>query len=295
MSDLDNIDSMFASQTVKRKEEFNVNDWSDKKNQKRTEAYSTIDRMTDEVVNDENKFKQYLDLQSKFDTLSSNNILLLLAQKPDATNIIDASKKPKNVYVKKNEKSFTILVADGEYQRDDGSVGVNYDARSYFDISQLKMRSIPPKVPTVKNAIFSLINYSPINIKLSDDIDKPFAYNESKDTLYLNRNMKLENMVVYLSNEIAHAEMSQNSPNYKRENSEFHANCVAYLFCKRFDIDTNNYKFDFSDVPDMYKDLDTQDIKADLSKISNTYKAMGNRCRQNLFHLENKNKSNPER
>lgn len=57
------------------------------------------------------KYKEYLDVMSRFHNYSSNNIGLILLQKPDASRVagFNAWKKEFNRFVSKGEKGIAIL------------------------------------------------------------------------------------------------------------------------------------------------------------------------------------------
>ena len=68
---------------------FDKEEWVQQKKAEREKAYETIDQMAELMVTDGEHVKNYLDLQSRFPRYSVGNILLVSAQKPDATRIGD--------------------------------------------------------------------------------------------------------------------------------------------------------------------------------------------------------------
>jgi len=132
---MDNLDNLFDNQ--KTEPTFDVNEWAQNKNEKRTRAYETISNTSMKIGSDSQMFQKYLDIQSQFDVYSSNNVILILSQKPEATMIKDsATWRKSKTYIKKGEKRFTILEPGKKYQRDDGTMSISYNPKTVFDISQ---------------------------------------------------------------------------------------------------------------------------------------------------------------
>ena len=50
----------------------------------RARCYEMSEQMTEAVASDGTVFQQYLDTQSRFERYTANNVLLVMAQKPDA-------------------------------------------------------------------------------------------------------------------------------------------------------------------------------------------------------------------
>ena len=116
---------------------FDKAEWAAQKQAQRNEAYGLIDTTCAEMEVNGDAFRQYLDVQGRFDRYSVNNAILVSAQKPEATQLKDYSSwKQSRVYVDKDAQKVTILEPGKEYNRDDGSKAVSYNAKVVYDISQ---------------------------------------------------------------------------------------------------------------------------------------------------------------
>ena len=88
MNDFDEImANANGSNTTKEKKPFDKSAWIEKKQQERQEVYDLMDKMADEVKTDLNKYKQYLDVQGRFDKYSVGNALVITASNPNATQL----------------------------------------------------------------------------------------------------------------------------------------------------------------------------------------------------------------
>jgi hypothetical protein len=150
---------------------FDKEAWKKQKQEQREMVYSMIENTAEDVARDGVKFQSYLDVQSRFDYYSVANALLILAQKPDATRIADFDTwKEQGAYIRKKETGFYILEPGDEYRRDDGTVGISYNLKKMFDISQTgdSRKRETPTYPDDRTRIKALMDHAPVPICISD-------------------------------------------------------------------------------------------------------------------------------
>lgn len=141
---MSNLDDIFDAPKEKQEQPqpFDKAAWAEKKNAEREAVYALIDETADGVRADGGKLQTYLDVQSRFERYSVGNALLIAAQMSEATRLGDFDYwKDNNASIKKNERSMRILDPGNEYTRKDGSIGVSYNVKKVFDISQLHQRT----------------------------------------------------------------------------------------------------------------------------------------------------------
>ena len=109
---------------------FDKAEWAAQKQAQRKEAYELIDNTCAEMMISGDSFRQYLDVQGRFDRYSVANAILVSAQMPEATQLKDYNTwKKSRVYVNKDEQKVVILEPSKEYTRDDGTEGISYNAK----------------------------------------------------------------------------------------------------------------------------------------------------------------------
>ena len=109
---------------------FDKEEWAAAKQAQRKEAYELIDNTCSEMMASGDSFRQYLDVQGRFDRYSVANAILVSAQMPEATQLKEYSKwKANRVYVNKDAQKIIILEPSKEYTREDGTKGVSYNAK----------------------------------------------------------------------------------------------------------------------------------------------------------------------
>lgn len=134
---MSNFDDIFES--VPQTDEFDKEAWAAKKKAERDEVYALADATAETICTDGSKFRDYLDVQAAFRNYSATNALLILATKPDARRLGDKDFwRDQGVYIKRQEfgRPIKIVESNGEYTRDDGSIGVSYNIKRVYDISQ---------------------------------------------------------------------------------------------------------------------------------------------------------------
>lgn len=137
-----NYDDIFNASAQKGTEDksfvsFNKEEWAAQKKQERESAFAMIDETAQRMANDGGLFQSYLDVQARFDRYSVGNAVLITAQKADATQLSDFKGwKNNGVFIKKGESGIVLLEPGEEYTKEDGTVGVSYNSKKVFDISQ---------------------------------------------------------------------------------------------------------------------------------------------------------------
>ena len=143
---MSNFDDIFES--APQTDEFDKEAWAAKKKAERDEVYALADATAEAVCADGGKFRDYLDVQAAFRNYSATNALLILATKPDARRLGDKDFwRDQGVYIKRQEfgRPIKIVESNGEYTRDDGSIGVSYNIKRVYDISQTTARTRAPQ------------------------------------------------------------------------------------------------------------------------------------------------------
>ena len=252
---------------------FDKEEWVQQKKAERVQAFETIDQMASLMTLSGDHIQQYLDLQSRFPRYSVGNILLLSAQKPEANRVGDFKFwKESGAFIKQGETGIVILEPGNEYTKEDGSVGVAYNAKRVFDISQTTAKI--PDEPQVHRderlLIKALIYNAPCEIRLDDSKDYSAGlaavYDPNDRTIYVERGHDAGELFQDIAQELAHAHMDSAAEkgSYNREQNVFTAFCVSYMICKRNGFDTKEYVFE---IPESFKEMDSRGIRAELGKM----------------------------
>ena len=246
---------------------FDKAEWAAQKQAERKEAYALIDATCSEMAAGGDSFRQYLDVQGRFDRYSVNNAILVSAQKPDAAQLKDKGAwKANRVYVDKDAQKITILEPSKEYTRDDGTKAVSYNAKAVYDISETsaKSRQEAPEPKSMRELVSAMLDASPVPFQPVDDLELPAFYDSEQQTIFVRTDLNEEQLFVSMSKEVA-AAVFDFKHNESRGDSEFKAYCVAYMVSSRYGVDTRGFRFD--NLPKEYAEMETQDFKGELGSM----------------------------
>ena len=246
---------------------FNKEEWAAQKQEQRKEAYGLIDNTCSEMMADGDSFRQYLDVQGHFDRYSVNNAILVSAQMPEATQLKDyGSWKQSRAYVDKDAQKVTILEPGKEYEREDGSKAVGYNAKIVYDISQTsaKDRQQPQEAKTMRELVSAMIDASPVSFVPVDDLELPAFYDSAQHTIFIKTGLSEEQLFVSMAKEVS-AAVFDFKHKESRDASEFKSFCVAYMVSSRYGVDTKGFSFD--KLPKEFEGMETQEFKGELGSM----------------------------
>ena len=246
---------------------FNKEEWAAQKQEQRKEAYGLIDNTCSEMMANGDSFRQYLDVQGHFDRYSVNNAILVSAQMPEATQLKDyGSWKQSRVYVDKDAQKVTILEPGKEYQRDDGSKAVGYNAKVVYDVSQTsaKDRQQPQEQKNMRELVSAMIDASPVSFVPVDDLELPAFYDSSQQTIFIKTGLSEEQLFVSMAKEVS-AAVFDCKHKESRDDSDFKSFCVAYMVSSRYGVDTKGFNFD--KLPKEFEGMETQAFKGELGSM----------------------------
>ncbi len=246
---------------------FNKEEWAAQKQEQRKAAYELIDTTCEKMMADGGAFQQYLDVQGHFDRYSVNNAILVSAQMPEATQLKDyGSWKQSRAYVDKDAQKVTILEPGKEYEREDGSKAVGYNAKVVYDISQTsaKDRQQPQEAKTMRELVSAMIDASPVSFVPVDDLELPAFYDSAQQTIFIKTGLNEEQLFVSMAKEVS-AAVFDCKHKESRDASDFKSFCVAYMVSSRYGVDTKGFRFD--NLPKEFAGMETQEFKGQLGSM----------------------------
>ena len=246
---------------------FDKAEWAAQKQAQRQEAYELIDNTCSEMMADGESFRQYLDVQGRFDRYSVANAVLVSAQMPEATQLKDYNAwKQSRVYVNKEAQKIVILEPSKEYTRDDGTKAVGYNAKVVYDISETsaKDRQQAQEPKTMRELVSAMIDASPVPFVPVADLEIPAYYDSKQQTIFIKTGLTEEQLFVSMAKEVS-AAVFDFKHNESRDASDFKSFCVAYMVSTRYGVDTRGFSFDR--LPREFSEMDTQVFKGELGSM----------------------------
>ena len=274
-------------------------EYAEKKKAEKERVYQMVDDTAMQIVNDPEKFRAFLDTQSRMDRYSAANALLIFNQLPEATQLKDFDDWGKdNVKIVKGAKSISIL-EPVEYARQDGTTGISYNVKKMFDVSQTNGRQTPAVSVNrdPKALITTMLDACPVEVEATNELPYPNMaafYNNEKQTLYVKRNVGDSVAVAQcVAQELGHAQLSINSDTYSRRDMGFQAVCIGYMLCKKYGVDTQNFAIDR--IPESLKEKEPKEIRAELSKTRNAMSEINSRISEELYRKKQERSKEYER
>lgn len=272
---MNSFDDIFDGQAAVKNhnaQSFDKGAWAQKKQAERKAVYALADATTESVSTDGVRFRDFLDVQTRFDRYSATNALLILAQMPQATQLKDFDGwRDAGVYIKKQSKgkSISILEPGHKYRREDGSWATSYNVKKVFDISQTTARAGAQPTVSVDNRLLlrALISSPPVPIQTVDTLPNNMGalYDHDQQVIFVRRGMTADVIFRSVSKELAHAQIAVMSDGYSRDNAAFAAYSVSYILCKKNGIDVSGYNF--SQLPNDFRGADPQSVRSTLTQI----------------------------
>ena len=282
-----------------RREQLSPQEWAEKKQLEKESVYQLIDSTAEEISENPDKLKAFLDVQARMDKYSSANALLIYSQLPEATRLKDfAGWGEDNVRVKKGAKSISIL-EPVEYTKSDGSQGISYNVKKMFDVSQTNGKKQP--APTLnrdtEDIVAVMVDTSPVNVELSDEMPQPGMgafYKNEDQTLYIQRGFDDSvKLVQNIAQELAFAQLSIQSDSYSRREMGFKAVCVGYMVCKKLGVETKS--FAVNRIPADWKDMDAKAVRSELSQMRSALGEIATRVYDELYRQKQERTKDRER
>lgn len=297
---MNNLDDLFDVQPKEGfgNEPFDVDAWAAKKQAERQDAYNTAEAAALEISTDGDKFRNYLDVKARFIQHSATNALIIYAVSPQATEIRDFNGwKDLGASIKRDQKAIPILEPGDTYTREDGSIGTSWNVRKVFNISQTtaRVRQRLPQRYDDRTLLTAMIGKSPVQVTGVDELPDNMGayYDHEQQVIFVRRGMEAHDIFRSLSKEIAHAELAGTNPDYNRRDAGFSAYCISYVIGKRYGIDVSAY--DFSRMPESFREADPKDIRAVLNEIGDVAKDVTGRMHRELEKAKAPRTSDKER
>ena len=146
-------------------------------------------------------------------------------------------------------------------------MGVNYNVKRVFDISQTSSKVKPARVQhDMRLLLKAMLNNAPCPVEISEKVPDGVGalYNDQERKIYVRQGMDGPDIFRCLAQELSHAHMDRDD-NYTRSRHAFTAYCSAYTLCSRYGVDTKN--FSFKTIPETMGNMESQDVRNELAKI----------------------------
>ena len=274
-------------------------EYAQKKQAEREGVYMLVDIAASEITQSPENFRIFLNAQSQMDRYSTANALLIYKQFPRATQLKEFSDwAAENVRVSKGEKSILIL-EPSEYVKRDGSQGIGFQVKKVFDVLQTnsRKRTIQQRLASPRELVEAMLGASPVSVQMVDGFSNPdreVFYSTQDQALFLKKELAFDVAFCQnLSRELGRASLPPLAAGENRKGQDFQAECVGYLFCRKYGIDTR--RFAVGQIPEDWKQLDARALRGKLSEIRSAFTELHSRTFENLYRIRQERQMTQER
>ena len=267
------------------KNNYDVEAYKKRKREQKVSAYKMIDEALEELKGNPNAIQNYLDMQSRFDSYSPRNALLINKQCPNAMQL--KTRKDwldlKTSFINSKPNIITILEPSDPHEID-GRMVTYYNAKDMIDVSETNLK------PYVRNydkklILQALLHECPVAVKVVDNLESGnlCECNTDDKVLYVSRNEVNEQYIKSVATELAKINLYEN--NQEIDNDK--ADCIGYMICKKYGIETQVESLD--KLSNKFSNMEKQDIANDLTSMKEVLQDMNNHIGQ---YLDDKKKEN---
>jgi antirestriction protein ArdC len=245
------------------------------------------------------RYLHYLRAMSQFHHYSARNVLLILLQNPDATQVAGYTTWQRNFHrqVKHGEKGLVILgytpikrQVDVPQKDSLGNLVMNSDGTLatqrqtkvipsfkpmyVFDVSQTDGEPLPQLVTTLSTSVEryqefveTLISLSSCPVSFEDVPHGAHGYfSPAEQKIVVQKDMSESQTIKTLVHEIAHSRMhNENEPNLTYNREEVEAESMAFVVCNHLGIDTSDYSFPY--IATWASGKEVKELQASLDRI----------------------------
>lgn len=271
---MSDIYDMLENGQRQKSQRYTIEEYKQLKKEEKNQVFQIANEQLEQVLGSQEQFQRYLDIQSRMDRYSATNVLLIMRQRPDTSQLKDYEGwLQAGTRVNRGEKSITILEPYA-YQKSDGSTGTGYNVKKVFDISQTSMPNILKKErPTQQQVLKALVRSAPVPVKADDGENcqgKNIHYDEGSMTVYIRRGLTADEFFNSLSETLANVRLDNGAADSKYQDV---GKTVTYMLARAFDFPCDRIK-----IPQLYQQLDQKEVRKELNRARTIFSQMKSEC-----------------
>lgn len=235
---------------------------AEEKKQEVDTLLSLLDEGVKNFKSDPEKFKALLKMQALFRGYSFRNLMLIQAQKPNASYVASFKRwKELDRSVRKGEKALRVLAPRFVMEKDettglDKQKLVGYISCPVFDVSQTEGEPLPIdeiRLQLNGESDEAEIIFAWVKLLAEEDdcpVEVAFAngangyYSPSSHRIVIDPKLSVNHRAKTMVHEYVHAQLHRHNP-CTEEEGECVAEGVAFIVCSYFGLDTSSYSFEY--------------------------------------------------
>lgn len=221
-------------------------DYAALKKQEREELWGEIDTKAQEVFNDGDSLKAFLNFMAQCKPQRTANLLLLYSQNPEIRQVKTFDKWKEEKKTLKTGVHGYRFIAGQEYEKN-GVMEQGYTVTKAYDISQIRMKQPEAAEPKpVEELIGALLTNAGVSIQIADNLPENVQaqYIPKQRTIFVRNGMSEVTTFHAVNRELACAALDMHDGTYNRADVSPQAFCTAYVVAKKYGVDISGFQFD---------------------------------------------------
>lgn len=258
------------------------------KKQEREEVWAEVDSKAQEVFQDGESLKGFLNFMAQCKPQKAANLLLLYAQNPEIRQVKTFEGwKREHKTLRAGAHGYTFI-ADQKYEKD-GEIRQGYVICKAYDISQIRTKQPePPESKPIQTLMGALLKDTETKICIADNLPEQVQaqYIPRERTIFVRNGMSEEVTFHAINRELACAAMDSHDGTYSRAEAAPQAFCAAYVMAEKYGVDNSGFQFDKICEMQEYGNKDPQELRAFIGNVKNAVYRIARHINRNLGQPE---------
>lgn len=258
------------------------------KKQEREEVWAEVDSKAQEVFQDGESLKSFLNFMAQCKPQKAANLLLLYAQNPEIRQVktFDGWKKEHKT-LRAGARGYTFI-ADQKYEKD-GEIRQGYVITKAYDISQIRTKPPePPEPKPIQTLMGALLKDTETKVSIADNLPENVQaqYIPRQRTIFVRNGMSEEVTFHAINRELACASMDSHDGTYSRAEAVPQAFCAAYVMAEKYGVDHSGFDLDKICEMQEYGNKEPQELRAFIGNVKNAVYRISRHINRNLGQPE---------
>ncbi len=258
------------------------------KKQQREEVWGEVDSKAQEVFQNGESLKGFLNFMAQCKPQKAANLLLLYGQNPEIRQVktFDGWKRERKT-LRPGVHGYTFI-ADQNYEKD-GEIRQGYVITKAYDISQIRTKPPePPEPKPIQVLLGALLKNPETKVSIGDQLPEKVQaqYIPRQRTIFARNGMSEEVTFHAINREMACAAMDSHDGTYSRTAVSPQAFCAAYVLAQKYGVNNSGFQFDKVCEMQEYGKKDPQELRAFIGNVKNAVYTVSRHIDRNLGQPE---------
>lgn len=277
-----------ADNPVDAGQQLSKEEYAAMKKQEREEVWAEVDSKAQEVFQNGDSLKSFLNFMAQCKPQKAANLLLLYGQNPEIRQVktFDGWKKEHKT-LRAGARGYTFI-ADQNYEKD-GEIRQGYVICKAYDISQIRTKQPePPEPKPIQMLLGALLKETETKVSIAENLPENVQaqYIPRQRTIFVRNGMSEEVTFHAINRELSCAAMDSHDGTYSRAEAIPQAFCAAYVMAEKYGVDHSGFDLDKICEMQDYGNKEPQELRAFIGNVKNAVYSISRHINRNLGQPE---------